>query len=330
MKKSPAERHSRPPVRRMIRIHDAIQSGRYPNCAEMAVEMEVSHKTAKRDVEFMRDEMCLPIEFEPHRKGYYYSKPVDKFPMVPVTEAEIFALLVADKAIAQYHGTPFQKPLRMAFEKLTGQLGKEEQYSLANLDGALSFRPFAPEDTDLRIFETVTRGLTERRALKFSYRKPGTKDAEQRHAHPYHLTCNNNGWYLMTHDVKRGGIRTFALVRVKEPELTGEHFVKPKDFDPDKHLKGSFGVMSGDGDYEVVIEFDAWATDMLQGRAWHSSQKVTPLPGGGSHMQFRLSALEEVERWILSWGTHANVIKPAALAERVGKTGAELARRYGT
>lgn len=86
--------------------------------------------------------------------------------------------------------------------------------------------------------------------------------------------------------------------------------------------------MSGDGDYEVVIEFDAWATDMLQGRAWHSSQKVTPLPGGGSHMQFRLSAMEEVERWILSWGAHANVIKPAALAERVGKTAAELARRY--
>jgi hypothetical protein len=57
-------------------------------------------------------------------------------------------------------------------------------------------------------------------------------------------------------------------------------------------------------DHEVApsIEFDAWATDLLQGREWHSSQKVTTLPGGGSHMHFRLSALEEVERWILSWG----------------------------
>ena len=40
-----------------------------------------------------------------------------------MTEAEIFVLLVADKAIAQYHCTSLQKPLRMAFEKLTGQLG---------------------------------------------------------------------------------------------------------------------------------------------------------------------------------------------------------------
>ena len=46
----------------------------------------------------------------------------------------------------------------------------------------------------------------------------------------------------------------------------GRVYTRPKDFDPDKHLKGSFGVMSGDGDYEVVIEFDAWATDLLQGR----------------------------------------------------------------
>ena len=38
---------------------------------------------------------------------------------------------------------------------------------------------------------------------------------------------------VMTHNVNLGGIRTFALVRRKEPELTGEHFAKPKDFDLD-------------------------------------------------------------------------------------------------
>lgn len=67
---------------------------------------------------------------------------------------------------------------------------------------------------------------------------------------------------------------------------------------------------------------------MLQGRAWHSSQKVTPLPGGGSHMRFRLSALEEVERWILSWGTHANVIGPAELRKRVARTARTVGAHY--
>jgi predicted DNA-binding transcriptional regulator YafY len=42
----------------------------------------------------------------------------------------------------------------------------------------------------------------------------------------------------------------------------------------------------------------------------------------------RLSALEEVERWILSWGTHATVIKPEALAIRVGNIARQLSKRY--
>ena len=45
----------------------------------------------------------------------------------------------------------------MAFEKLTGQLDSKELYSLENLGDALSFRPFAPEDTDLRMFDVLTR-----------------------------------------------------------------------------------------------------------------------------------------------------------------------------
>ena len=40
--------------------------------------------------------------------------------------------------------------------------------------------------------------------------------------------------------------------------------------------------------------------------------------------------MEEIERSVLSWGTHATVVKPKALAERVRKTGEELAKRYAT
>ena len=69
MEKPPRELHSQPPLQRMMRIHDAIQSGRYPNCVEMAVQMEVSQKSAKRDIEFMRDRVNLPSGFDPHRKS---------------------------------------------------------------------------------------------------------------------------------------------------------------------------------------------------------------------------------------------------------------------
>ena len=63
--------------------------------------------------------------------------------------------------------------------------------------------------------------------------------------------------------------------------------------------------MSGKGDYQVVIEMDAWLTDVLRGRRWHPSQEVAELPGGGSQLRMRLSGLEEIEQHVLSWGTHA-------------------------
>ncbi|MCI0744258.1 MAG: WYL domain-containing protein [Verrucomicrobia subdivision 3 bacterium] len=316
---------------RLLAIHQLISAKRYPNTARLAREFDVSQKTIKRDVEWMRVHWDLPIEYDRERHGYFYSREVKQFPGVPtITEAEMFAMLVAHKAVEQYSGTPFHKPLQMAFRKLTGQLDDKERYTLQDTDEVLSFRPFAPEATDMERFEIVARAIQQRRALRFMYRKPGEKRAEGRHIHPYHLTCNNNRWYLIGYDVDRNDIRTFALARMNDGAVLSETFQKPKDFSVAKYLRGSLTVMSGRGDYEVVIEFDAWATDQLRGRLWHSSQQVTELPGGESRMRMRLSGLEEVERWVLSWGTHATVISPQSLVERVSTIARSLAGCYET
>jgi hypothetical protein len=49
----------------------------------------------------------------------------------------MFALLVAHKAVEQYSGTPFHKPLQLAFQKLTGQLDGKERYSLQDYEGVV-------------------------------------------------------------------------------------------------------------------------------------------------------------------------------------------------
>jgi predicted DNA-binding transcriptional regulator YafY len=79
----------------------------------------------------------------------------------------------------------------------------------------------------------------------------------------------------------------------------------------------------------VVIEMDAWLTDVLRGRRWHPSQEVAELPGGGSQVRMRLSGLEEIEQHVLSWGTHASVVEPRELRERLGVVARALAARYG-
>ncbi len=311
-----------------MQIHEKIQQGEYPNCVQMAREMEVSLRTMKRDVQFMKDRLHLPIEYDAVKYGFYYTQSVDQFPRVEISEAEMFAMLVAHKAIAQYHGTPFQQPLEMAFQKITGQLNQQEGYSLDNFGAALSFRPFAPEDADLNAFQIITRALRERRALKFRYKNLGAKTVQERLTHPYHLACIENHWYLFAFDVNRQAIRTFALGRLTQPKLLSARFKMPKQFDADEYLRGSFSVYKGHDDYEVVIEFDAWATDLIRGRHWHSSQQFQELPGSGSRLTMRLNSIEEIDRWVLGWGTHATVVRPKAVQERIRSMAQDLLQRY--
>lgn len=311
-----------------MRIHTLIQSNSHPNCNRMAEEFEISTRTVKRDVDFMKYRLNLPIEYDSRKYGYYYTKPVPQFPSVQVTEAEMFSLLIAHKAIAQYQGTPFEKPLRSAFDKLSGQLDNNTNYTLGNWDNALSFRPFAPDDSDLKTFQLLTRALQQKLTLKFQYKKLGASAREARTVQPYHLTCVENHWYLIGFDTQRRAIRTFALNRLSSPQLTKRTFNIPAHFNPEEYLKGSFGVFKGPHDFEVLIQFDRWAADLIRGRKWHSTQLITETPGGGLRMAIRLNNLEEIERWILSWGTHATVVRPEVLAQRLKAISTEITAKY--
>src|SRR2546430_16569947 len=90
--KSPRHRLllSRPPLERMLRIHQAIHSGKYPNATTLAGELEVSAKSIYRDIEFMRDRLELPIEFDSARNGFHYTQQVAGFPTLQITEGELF------------------------------------------------------------------------------------------------------------------------------------------------------------------------------------------------------------------------------------------------
>jgi predicted DNA-binding transcriptional regulator YafY len=94
------------------------------------------------------------------------------------------------------------------------------------------------------------------------------------------------------------------------------------------YLRGSFSVCKGGDDYEGVIDFDTWAADLIRGRRWHSSQEPTELLGGQIRLRMRLNSIEEAERCVLSWGAHATIVRPCALAARICQTATDLQARY--
>src|SRR5438067_6024161 len=131
--------HSRPPLERMMRLHEKLKAGKFPNCRKLAEELEVSSKTIQRDIEFMRDRLNLPIEYDQLHFGFAYTEPVTSFPSIEVSEGEVVALFVAQKAMEQYRGTPFEKSLRTAFEKISGGLNDKIGFHWGEVDSSISF-----------------------------------------------------------------------------------------------------------------------------------------------------------------------------------------------
>ena len=312
----------------MLYIHEKLKGGKVTNCRKLGEEMEVNWRTAHRDIQFMQMQLQLPIEYDPQRRGYYYTKPVEQFPGVALSEGELFALLVAQKAVAQYGGTPFEAPLRAAFDKLTSDLSQEAVFHVRNLGEAIHLRLPGMEEPDEERFQIAARAVRQHRPLKFQYRKPAKTAVERRSLHPYTLVCASQRWYVVGWDPWRKAMRSFALSRMRALEIAEGTFERPADFRFEEHFKGSFGIFKGAEDFEVVIALDRWAADMMRGRRWHDSQRVDELPRGEMRITFRLDNLEEIEPWVLSWGAHATVLKPKALADRVLATARAMQEQY--
>ncbi|MEY4386548.1 MAG: hypothetical protein RLY20_1831 [Verrucomicrobiota bacterium] len=318
--------HSRPPLERMLRIHQAIQAGEYPNGTRLSAEIEVVVKTIHRDIAFMRDRLGLPIEFDTRRNGYYYTGEVSSFPSLQLTEGELFALCVAEKALEQYRGTSFEKPLLSALRKMEQSLPDTISINLGELGQAISFRTRAEPILNLETFDALAKATAARRQLELDYRKAGSKTFEKRIVDPYHLANINGEWFLFAFDHLRKDVRTFVPARIKSVKQTGNSFERPQGFSLEKRLRDSFGVHSGEGSFNVVIRFAPEVADFIREKRWHDSQELRGLKGGAVELRLKLSSLAEIERWILSWGGNAQVIQPKELIESVRKAARSMLR----
>jgi proteasome accessory factor B len=312
----------------MLRIHEKLKGKRFPNCSRLAAELEYSAKTIQRDIDFMRYGLDLPIEFDAVRNGYFYSEPVENFPTVQVTEGELVSLFVAEKALAQYRGTPFEKPLHAAFEKLTAGLSERVSFPWSDLDSAISFRPVGTTVADLEQFEQISKAVLRSQEIEFEYRKLNSSSYEPRRVQPYHLACVENQWYLFAFDIGREQMRTFVLSRLRELRIASKRFVRPAGFSLSKHLGDAFGVFTGGKPQEIRIWFDEFGARLVRERTWHGSQKIKDLKNGEIELSLKLANFFEIERWVLGWGSHARVLAPEALRKQVAETVFRLAAFY--
>ena len=169
---SPDRIHSlkRPAIERMMLIHKALQGGGFPNCSKLAAELEVSSKTISRDIDFMRDRMLLPIEYEASEHGYCYTHEVESLPTIDISEGELLALSIARKALDHYKGTPFEQPLANALNKLSASLPETITANLSELSETISFKQGCLSNLDESTLKRAIKAALEKRVLNFQYK----------------------------------------------------------------------------------------------------------------------------------------------------------------
>jgi predicted DNA-binding transcriptional regulator YafY len=103
---------TRPPLRRIRVIDQALRAGRCPRNKSPAAVLEADPRTIRRDLEFMRDRLQALIKISRARWGYYYTDETYRLPFLQLSEGELISPLLAERMMQQFRGTPFQPDLR--------------------------------------------------------------------------------------------------------------------------------------------------------------------------------------------------------------------------
>lgn len=325
--RGPRNKH---PLLRFIWFDKQLRAERFPTARSLARAFEITERTAYRDVEYLREQMHLPIGYDPRRRGYYYTEPnVPVPPTIALTAGDLVAIYLAQRILEQYEGTQFGARLAYAFEKISTLLSDDVTIDLDTLRDGFSFHVGPPGRLEVATFETVSRALTERRPLLMEYVTQSRGEVTRRLIDPYHLHHYGGAWYLIAYCHRTHAVKTFNVSRIERTSIQSRTFERVADFNLKTYLQDGFSMMRGTAVEEVVIRFDAYQARWIAERTWHSTEKRHRHADGSLTLRFRLSGLDGVKRWVMSYGEHAEVLEPESLRREVAEAHAQAARLNG-
>ena len=302
-----------------------------PAIEELARACGVSTKTIRRDLESMRDELGAPIVYDAAARGWRYSEAGFAIPAADLSERDLFALMVAENAIAQYEGTPLSVYLRAAFDKVLAMMPGELRDRHALAARAIHFGGLPPPNVRPEIWSALAAAIDRGQELDIDYHRAGAKHATERRLHPYQLLVRDRDWFLVAHSPEAGRELLYYLPRIAAARPTGERFERRSGFDADSFHRFGFNAMQGPGEpTTVTLRFESAAAFLVDERPWAAEQTVRRSRDGSATVTFRSAALFEIERQVMRYGGVVEVVRPKALREAVRAAARRLVKGHGS
>lgn len=241
---------------RTLRLLTLLQTHRFWTGPELAVRLEVTDRTLRRDIDRLR-ELGYPVRSTRGVDGGYQLAPGASMPPLVVDAEEAVAIVVALRAASLGAAAVLGDAPVRALAKVTQVLPKPLRRRVnAVREATVAPVVDASFGIEFEVLTGVAQACRDGVRVEFNY-VARDQVASQRRVEPYHLVPVGRRWYLVAHDLGRQDWRTFRLDRISTMSMTTipvVHRTVPGG-DPVEHVRNS--LRGSDSEHVIVCRVKA-------------------------------------------------------------------------
>jgi predicted DNA-binding transcriptional regulator YafY len=309
---------------RLVATLLVLQAKGRVTAAELADELEVSVKTARRDLEALAI-AGIPVYSQAGKGGGWQLLGGARTDLSGLTAAEARTLFMV--AGPSSTATPEAKAaLRKLVQALpeTFRADAEAAASAVVLDPAGWGGTVVPRPPHL---DELQRAVVEAVQIRLGY-ADRTRSETQRVVHPLGLVEKDGVWYLIGDTAN--GLRTFRVNRVRSVEATGDPVVRPAGFDLAAAWESVVATIEEKRtSARAVVRTPAWGPYALRGQFGPSTKVVAELPDGRVDVEIGAPTHEFLAEHLAGWADRLEVVEPDEVRARLAAIGRRLVDRYG-
>lgn len=304
-------------LERIMTIDRSIRNGEYPNADRLAKSLEVSRRVIFNDRDFMINRLGAPIEYDRARGGWFYADRTWVLPGMVITEGELLAFFLSVEISKRYLGSSLESALLSAVEKISTGVKGPVSIDLETLRSHFSFSGPTLISINEKVLLDIHRAIVNNQKIWMRYFTASRGEITERNIYPYHLYNIHGDWYLVAFDEMRSEYRNFLVSRVEEWKVLPEKFLHDANFSIADWMGSAFLAERGDELIDVAIKFDPVTARYIRERKWHASQTIEEQSDGSLILHIQTSGLGELKRWVMQYGSGAEVLSPESLKQEI-------------
>jgi predicted DNA-binding transcriptional regulator YafY len=317
---------------RFYKIHQMLVARGTVSRADFLETLGVSRATFKRDLEYLRDRLHAPIDWDSERRGYRYHRAGPdaeryQLPGLWLNAAEIRALLTTQHLLASLQPGLLGPHVQPLLDRLRGLLGSGE-HAAEEVERRVRLIHLGARTVNLPHFERVANAVLKRQRLHIVYLSRGTDQRTEREVSPQRLVHYRENWYCDAWCHLRADLRSFAVDAIEQATPLDRRAKHVPDRELDAVLAAGYGIFSGRKTEWAKLRFTPERARWVAAEQWHPRQKGVVEADGSYVLELPFSDPRELAMDCLRHGPHIEVLAPATLRKAVKEQLAKALARY--